>query len=64
MPGYNSRPKTRAGKIGKQIYENALCDRRGFRPDQIGIPDEDEIWQEIFQAMGEFALHAVNTITK
>lgn len=64
MPGYNQRPKTRAGKIGKQIYENALCDRRGFRPDQIGIPDDDDIWQEIFAAIGERALRAVNVITK
>lgn len=64
MPGYNSRPKTRAGKIGKKIYENALSDRRGYRPDQIGIPTEDEVWQEIFEAIGEHALHAVNPVSE
>lgn len=59
MPGYNSRPKTRAGKIGKQIYEDALSDRRGYRQDQIGIPANDEVWQEIFEAIGEHAIAAI-----
>lgn len=62
MTGYNQRPKSRAGKIGKQIYDNALSDRRGFRDDQLGIEDT-EIWKEIFEAIGEHAMHAVNTIT-
>lgn len=61
MPGYSYKPKTRAGKIGKQIYENALYGRRGFRDDQLGIEDT-AIWKEIFEEIGEHALHAVNTI--
>ena len=40
--------------LGRYIYETALHDRRGFRPDQIGI-DDIEIWAEIFNAIGEAA---------
>lgn len=37
---------------GRRIYHDALGDRRGFRPDQIDIPYDDEIWLEIFEAIG------------
>lgn len=51
-------PKTEAGRIGKAIYLEALDDWRGFRYDQLGIED-DELWEEIFEAMGEAALKAI-----
>lgn len=59
MSYHDFEPKSRAGKIGKAIYLNVLDDRRGFRHDQLGI-DDDEIWKEIFEAMGNEALKAVN----
>jgi len=37
----------------------ALSDRRGFRYDQLGIEDE-EIWAEIFEQMGEVARAALS----
>lgn len=58
MSYHDFTPKTRAGKIGKAIYLNALDDRRGFRYDQLGI-DDDDLWTEIFEAMGREALEAV-----
>lgn len=39
-------------RLGQRIYKAALVGRRGFRPDQLGIEEEDEIWLEIFRAMG------------
>jgi hypothetical protein len=46
-------------KIGKAIYTEALSDRRGFRSDQIGIPDDDhEVWNEIYDSLGRAALAA------
>ena len=57
MSYHDFTPKTRKGKIGKAIYLSALDDRRGFRYDQLGI-DDDEIWKEIFEAMGDAALKA------
>ena len=58
MSYHDLEPATREGKIGKAIYLDALDDRRGFRYDQLGIED-DEIWREIFQNMGEAALAAI-----
>lgn len=55
MSGYEIEPETRTGKIGKAIYDEALAGRRGFRWDQLGIED-DEIWAEIFEAIGHAAL--------
>lgn len=60
MSYHDFTPETHAGKIGKAIYLEALDDRRGFRYDQIGIHD-DEIWNEIFEAMGAAALAAVKS---
>jgi hypothetical protein len=61
MSGFNQRPKTVAGRIGKKIYEQALYDRRGFRDDQLGIEDR-EIWSEIFEAIGQAAIAATSNV--
>lgn len=61
MSYHDFTPTTRAGKIGKAIYLKALDDRRGFRYDQLGI-DDDDIWNEIFEAIGNEALKAVAEI--
>jgi hypothetical protein len=45
--------------IGARIYDAALYDRRGFRPDQIGIPGTDPVWTEIFIDLGKYAIDAV-----
>jgi hypothetical protein len=45
--------------IGARIYDAALSDRRGFRPDQIGIPGTDPVWTEIFIDLGKYAIDAV-----
>lgn len=58
MSYHDFTPRTRRGKIGKAIYLSALDDRRGFRYDQLGI-DDDAIWKEIFEAMGDAAIRAV-----
>ena len=58
MSYHDFTPKTRAGRLGKAIYLSALDDRRGFRYDQLGI-DDDAIWNEIFEAMGDAAIVAV-----
>jgi len=58
MSYHDFTPKTRKGKIGKAIYLSALDDRRGFRYDQLGI-DDDDIWNDIFEAMGNAAISAV-----
>jgi hypothetical protein len=58
MSYHDFTPKSREGKIGKAIYLKALDDRRGFRYDQLGI-DDDEIWTEIFEAIGSAAIKAV-----
>ena len=42
--------------LGRKIYHAALDDRRGFRPDQIGIPTSDDVWLEIFEGIGKAAL--------
>lgn len=42
--------------LGRKIYHAALDDRRGFRPDQIGIPASDDVWLEIFEGIGKAAL--------
>ena len=41
-------------ELGRKIYNEALYDRRGFRPDQMGIEDEDT-WDEIYEAIGQAA---------
>jgi hypothetical protein len=46
-------------ELGRKIYMKALSDRRGFRYDQLGIEDE-EIWAEIFEQMGEVARAALS----
>ena len=56
---YHSKPKRKAARIGQYIYHEALHRRRGFRDDQMGIPTDDEVWEEIFQDIGERALEAV-----
>lgn len=58
MSYYNAEPTTREGKIGLAIYREALSGRRGFRDDQLGIEDDD-IWMEIFEAIGQEAIKAV-----
>lgn len=60
MSYHDFTPSSRAGQIGKAIYLAALDDRRGFRYDQLGI-DDDEIWTEIFEAIGAAAIKAVAT---
>lgn len=62
MSYHDFTPRSREGKIGKAIYLAALHDRRGFRYDQLGI-DDDEIWTEIFEAIGEEAIKAVAAVT-
>lgn len=49
-------PDSETAKLGRHIYHEALAERRGFRPDQIGIPPEDEVWLEIFNEIGKAAL--------
>lgn len=56
MSIYTANPETREGRIGKQIYQNALYDRKGFHEDDI----DDEIWIEIFEHMGREALGAID----
>ena len=41
-----------AEQLGQRIYHAALAGRRGFRPDQLGIPEEDAVWVDIFRAIG------------
>ena len=45
-------------ELGRVIYMEALSDRRGFRDDQLGIEDE-EIWREIFEHIGQVARKAL-----
>lgn len=52
---YYANQSTPEAMAGQAIYINALSDRRGFRPDQIGIDTDDPIWSEIFTAIGEAA---------
>lgn len=42
--------------LGRKIYRQALHARRGFRPDQIGIDESDDVWIEIFEDIGRVAL--------
>lgn len=44
-------------ELGRQIYDEALYGRRGFRDDQLGIEDE-EVWAEIFEHIGSAAREA------
>lgn len=46
--------KNKNVQLGRKIYMLALCGRRGFREDQLGISDA-EIWLEIFEHMGKVA---------
>lgn len=62
MSYHDFTPTTREGRIGKAIYLDALDDRRGFRYDQLGI-DDDEVWTEIFEAIGTRAITAVSETT-
>ena len=55
---FNGEQPTREARIGQLIYHRALSDRRGFRDDQIGIPTTDEVWTEIFEAIGREAIAA------
>lgn len=52
---YGERPLDETAAIGWAIYHKALSDRRGFRDDQLGIPSDDDVWLEIFAAIGEAA---------
>ena len=47
-------------EIGRVIYEKALRSRRGFREDQLGIDLEDEVWNEIFENIGQVARSSLN----
>ena len=40
--------------LGERIYEESLGDRRGFRSDQTGVPDE--LWPEIYEEIGRAAI--------
>lgn len=53
---------TPEAKAGQAIYMNALEDRRGFRPDQLGIPDNDPVWTEIFEAIGSAARNVAHIL--
>jgi hypothetical protein len=53
--GYYDDQKTANARAGQAIYINALSSRRGFRSDQTGIPEDDEVWDEIFEAIGAAA---------
>jgi hypothetical protein len=53
--GYRDDQKTPEARAGQAIYINALSDRRGFRSDQTGIPEDDDVWNEIFEAIGKAA---------
>lgn len=55
MTYYDDPQPTPDGQLGQRIYHEALADRRGFRPDQIGIPVDDTVWAEIFAAIGRSA---------
>lgn len=63
MSYHDFTPKSQAGKIGKAIYLKSLDDRRGFRYDQIGIHDDD-IWRDIFEAMGAVAIEEIRKLDK
>lgn len=47
-------------QLGRQIYMQALADRRGFRDDQLGIEDP-RIWAKIFEAIGRAARTALRS---
>lgn len=47
-----------SANVGREIYRNALEDRRGFRPDQLGIPTDDPVWLEIFEALSKASAEA------
>ena len=49
--------KTRAAKLGKKIYHDALYDRKGFHEGLDEI--DDETWHELFEEMGKLALSGV-----
>lgn len=53
--GFYDDQATPAAKAGQAIYINALSDRKGFRPDQLGIYSDDTVWGEIFEAIGNAA---------
>lgn len=58
---YRDRATSEAERIGQAIYHEALGDRRGFRPDQIGIPEDDDVWGEIFESLAHEAIEAMST---
>lgn len=62
MSAYGN-PQTEDEKIGAAIYKHALADRRGFRPDQIGIPEDDAVWSEIFTSLAVVAKDAIKART-
>lgn len=62
MSYHDFEPKTVAGQIGKAIYMDCLDGRRGFRYDQLGI-DDDDIWTEIFEEIGQKAIIEVQKIS-
>jgi hypothetical protein len=55
---YEDPRGTAEREIGRRIYMDALSGRREFRDDQLGIFDVD-IWEEIFEHIGEIAITAV-----
>jgi hypothetical protein len=56
---YRNTPSSADGQLGHFIYHAALAYRRGFRTDQIGIPDNDEVWVDIFEDIGFAAREGV-----
>lgn len=62
MDFLNGELTDREQRIGRSVYMSALYSRRGFRDDQIGIPRDDEVWAEIFAAIGRAAVFAVQEI--
>jgi hypothetical protein len=62
MGYYDVKSKDKDVLIGREIYDNSLYGRRGFRDDQIGI-EETKLWREIFKEIGCAARQAVEKHT-
>jgi hypothetical protein len=60
-PIYYREPDSAEGRVGFAVYHIALHGRRGFRPDQIGIPVDDDVWVEIFEDIGRVAALPIPT---
>ena len=56
---YYDEQATAEARIGQAVYQGALDDRRGFRPDHVGLDTDEDLWDEIFFEMGAAALKAI-----